>query len=151
MESQDLYLSIFISHTSTTSDQKTKQDVSILNNLNIECVNLLWTMPEQCRASFEMGSSSFSTKISFSFINIKICICPLLKVLVLLQLSTFLLPISEVFDRKYFKSYHNLHINNGGVIFMVSELSKVQCIDVGGHISVCYHWYRRKEKLETLI
>ena len=35
----------------------------------------------------------------------------------LLQLSTFLLPISEVLDRKYFKSYHNLQSNNGGVIF----------------------------------
>ena len=41
---------------------------------------------------------------------------------VLLQLSTFLLPISEVLDRKYFKSYHNLHINNGGVIFMAIRI-----------------------------
>ena len=74
-------------------------------------------MPEGCRAPFEMRGSLFSTKISFSFINIRICVCPLLKVSVLLQLSTFLLPISKVLDRNYFKSYHNLH-NNGGVIFM---------------------------------
>ena len=74
-------------------------------------------MPEGCRASFEMGSSLFSTKISFSFINIRICVCPLLKESALLQLSTCLLPIAEVLDRKYFKSYHNLHINNGGIIF----------------------------------
>ena len=42
--------------------------------------------------------------------------------LVLLQLSKFLLPISEVLDRKYFKSYHKLHVNNGGVIFMVIRI-----------------------------
>ena len=79
-------------------------------------------MFEGCRVSFEMGSSLFSTKISFSFINIRICVCPLLKVSVLLQLSTFLLPISEVLHRKYLKSYHNLHINNGGVIFMTIRI-----------------------------
>ena len=63
-------------------------------------------------------SALMKALISFSFINIRICICPLLKVSVLLQLSTFLLPISEVLDRKYFNSYYNLQINNGGVIFM---------------------------------
>ena len=76
------------------------------------------------RASFEMGSSLFSTKISFSFTNTRICVCPLLKVSVLFQLSTFLLPISEVLDRKYFKSYHNLHtcINDGVSFIWLSEL-----------------------------
>ena len=79
-------------------------------------------MPEGCRASFEMGSSLFSKKIPFSFTNIRICVCPFLKVSVLLQLSTFLLPMSEVLGRKYFKSYHNLHIDNGGVIFMAIRI-----------------------------
>ena len=98
----------------------------------MEYVNLLWTVSGGCRASFEMGSSLFSTKISFSFNNIWICVCSLLKVSVLLELSTFLLPISEVLDRKYFKSYHNLHINNGGVIFMAIRI-------IGGTV----HWCRR--------
>ena len=76
----------------------------------------------------------------YRYINcIRICVCPSIKVLVLLQLSTFLLPISEVLDRKYFKSYNYLHINNGGVILWLSELSEVWYIDVGGHIFVCYH------------
>ena len=35
-------------------------------------------MPEGYRAYFEMGSSLFSTKISFSFNNIRICVGPLL-------------------------------------------------------------------------
>ena len=78
-------------------------------------------MPEGCRASFEMRSLLFLTKISFSFIDIRICVCPLLKVSVLLQLSTFLLPI-EVSDQKYLKSDHNLHINNDGVIFMAIRI-----------------------------
>ena len=64
-----------------------------------------------------MGSSLFSTKISFSFINIRICVCPLLRVSVQLNL-----PISEVLDRKYFISYRNLRINNGGVIFMAIRI-----------------------------
>ena len=98
----------------------------------MKCVNLLWTVPEGRRVSFEMGSLLFSTKISYSFINIRICVCPLLKMSVLLQLSTFLLPISEVLDRLYFKSYQNLHINNGGVIFMAIRI-------IGGTV----HWCRR--------
>ena len=89
-------------------------------------------MPEGCRAAFEMVSSLFSTKISFSFINIRICVCPLRKVSVLLQLSTFLLPITEVLDGKYYKSCHNLHINNGGVIFMAIRI-----------IGRTVHWCRR--------
>ena len=79
-------------------------------------------MPEGRRVSFEMGSLLFSKKISYSFINIRICVCPLLKMSVLLQLSTFLLPISEVLARLYFNSYQNLHINNGGVIFMAIRI-----------------------------
>ena len=32
------------------------------------------------------------------------------------------MPTSEVLDRKYFKSYHDLHIDNGGVIFMAIRI-----------------------------
>ena len=61
------------------------------------------------KAFFEMGSTSFSTKISYSFVYIRICTYDVLhKLSVLLQFSTFLLPISKMSDSKVFQNLPKL-------------------------------------------
>ena len=131
MAQQGLCLSIYIYFFLCAYINCAKQLVPIQKDLNTECFNLIWTVPEGGRASFEIGSSLFSTKISFSFIYIRICIYLLLKLSVLLQFSTF---HQKCQIRKHFETYHNLQINYGGVSFMAIRV-------IGGTV----HWCRRTE------